>query len=231
MTEEHGPQPAWPRIIGGLLLALMLVLAPAASAQALLGAIMDVSVEDSARVRLTFTVALPDSTDHLPLRSLMFDGQRPQDVTVDLGGGPQPVALHATSPALAGTVALPPRPPAPDTLEVQVTYALAIEPEEASFDISVPVVYVDALPAAAAEDFFVATLHLPASYVLTETFPTTPGDRYRLSLQVLPSLVRLRGFIGTAPWLTTLQWVDLAVGVLLLLGGALGWRQMRRSTS
>ncbi len=81
-----------------------------------------------------------------------------------------------------------------------------------------------------------AEVTLPATYSLVEAFPTVLNQeiadderqRYRFSLQVLPSLVRLRGYLGQAPLLPTARAIDLGVLAVLLLVILVSWRWFRR---
>lgn len=192
------------------------------------------------RVRVRYRLAPATGVGMVPLKGLGFFGARPAAVGVRFGDGPtRSVALqNPRGDLLSATPAIPGVPAAGDTLSLLLTYELeqAISPDARAFDLVLPVIYVDWPPAGAPEDMFAARVTIPADYTVVEAFPTVPkevtvdGDRrsYTFGVQVVPSMVRFRGHVGEAPLLTFARKVDLAVVLILLVAGGLGWRGLRR---
>lgn len=190
-------------------------------------------------VRYRVVADAPVST--IPLKGMAFFGATPAEVRAAVGGAPAPTELEPEQerePLLAGGVRLPGRADPGDTLELEVSYRLpaALPAGGESFDVVLPLVYVDWRPAGAPEDMLEATIVLPEAYSIQESFPTVPREitteggtrRYDLRLQTVPSMIRFRGHEGEPPLLTFSRAVDLGVLLLLALGGVFGWRALRR---
>lgn len=193
----------------------------------------------STGVEIRYRVVADSAVRRIPLRGMAFFGATPAEVRATVGGEPAPAELDVErEPLLAGDVRLPGRTAPGDTLEVEVSYRLpaAIPAAGGSFDVVLPLLYVDWRPAGAPEDMLEATIALPAAYSIQEAFPTVPREitteagtrRYGLRLQTVPSMIRFRGHEGDPPLLTFSRLVDLGVVLLLVVAGALGWRALRR---
>ena len=106
------------------------------------------------------------------------------------------------------------------------------------FRVTLPVVLVDALPEGSPEDMFVMEVALPPAVSLWETFPAltssatdpSPGVT-RLSLPVIPSMIRLHGGRGSRPRLTLPLVVDLGVGLAIVLLSLAGLIWARRAAT
>ncbi len=189
------------------------------------------------QVRVQYEVALAETTRTIPLRGLAFFGTTPRALAAFADTVALPLHWEASDgPLLAGEIPLLPRLRRAGAFAFTLEYTLPRPPEARAFDVSIPVLFVDWLPTEAPQDFFVAEVTLPATYSLVEAFPTVLNQeiadderqRYRFSLQVLPSLVRLRGYVGQAPLLTTARAIDLGVLAVLLLVAFVSWRYFRR---
>lgn len=241
---------------GGLLAALALLVASAgpswaqgATDASTPGRVLDARVhaeiaesgqDDAAtEVDIRYRLVADTAVRGIPLRGLAFFGAAPRQVRASTGEGPTRVDLDATrEPLLTGSVDLAVPADAGDTLELDVSYRLpaTIPAAGESFDLVLPLLYVDWRPAGAPADMLEATIVLPAEYSIQESFPTVPREitteagqrRYDLELQTVPSMIRFRGHAGDPPLLTFSRLVDLGVVALLALAAAIGWAALRR---
>lgn len=190
------------------------------------------------QVRIQYEVVLAETTQTIPLRGLSFLGTTPRAPAAFADTVALPLHLDTSeAPLLAGATALPTTLRRAGTFAFTLEYALPRSPEAHAFDISLPILFVDWLPTGAPQDFFQAEITLPSTYSLTEAFPTVLNrevadggqTRYQFSLQVLPSMVRLRGYVGRAPLLTTARAIDLGVLALLVIVALISWRRFRRN--
>lgn len=198
---------------------------------------------DATRVRLVYRIVPVTAPDTVPLKGLAFFGNRPERVESAFGdGAPEPVSLvDPRGNLLRGGLPLPSDAAPGDTLALTIAYELdrAIPEDARSFDLVIPVLYVDWRPAGAPEDMFVASVTIPADYSVVETFPTVPKElteaegarRYDFRVQVIPSMVRFRGHVGEPPVLTFARKVDLGVVLVLIVAGAFGLHGLRRETA
>ena len=189
------------------------------------------------QVRVQYEVALAETTRAIPLRGLAFFGTTPRALAAFADTVALALRWEASDgPLLAGEISFPTRLRRAGAFAFTLEYALPRPPAARTFDVSIPVLFVDWRPTEAPQDFFVAEVTLPATYSLVEAFPTVLNQeiadderqRYLFSLQVLPSLVRLRGYVGQAPLLTTARAIDLGVLAVLLLVALVSWRYFRR---
>lgn len=192
------------------------------------------------QVQLDYVVTLLDTARTIPLRGLAFFDTVPAAVSAYADTLALPLRIDAAdAPLLTGTLEVPASVPRSTPFAFTVAYTLPHLPQTGAFDLTLPVLFVDWLPREATQDFFVGEVALPASHTLAESFPTAPtlereadgGRRYRFSLQVVPSLVRLRGYIGRAPLLTTARVIDLGVLAALLLIAFVSWHRFRRPST
>lgn len=190
-------------------------------------------------VSVRYRLAIDTRVREIPLRGLAFFGAAPRDVRATIGGESGPLDLDdRREPLLTGQVDLPASRGSGDTLELELSYRLtaAIPAAGQSFDLVLPVLYVDWPPAGAPADMLQARIVLPADYSIQESFPTVPREistrggqrRYDLDLQTVPSMIRFRGHAGDPPLLTFSRLVDLGVVAILALAAALGWAALRR---
>ena len=231
---------AW-LILIGLALGPSAAWAQDAAAPHLVSAHLTAEISDGdadIQVRVQYEVTLAETTQTIPLRGLAFFGTTPRALAAFADTVALPLHWEAPDgPLLAGEIPLPTRLRRAGAFAFTLEYALPRPPEARAFDVTIPVLFVDWLPTEAPQDFFVAEITLPATYSLVEAFPTVLNreiddsgrSRYRISLQVLPSLVRLRGYVGQAPLLTTARAIDLGVLAVLLLVILVSWRWFRRS--
>ena len=197
------------------------------------------SDDGTTEVEIGYRVVADRTVERIPLKALAFFGVTPTDVRVTVEGEAAGSGLDPSRPPLlSGGVRLDRPARAGDTLDLVVSYGLpaAIPATGGGFDIVLPVLFVDWKPVGAPEDFFEATVRLPAAYSVEEAFPTVPKEtrvrdgtrRYDFRLQTVPSLIRFRGEEGDPPFFTFSRLVDLGVVLILVLGGAFGWRALRR---
>ncbi len=245
MVKIHGVNPsdlvraAWVILIG-LALGPSASWAQDAATPHLVSAHLTADISDGdadIQVRVQYEVTLAETTRTIPLRGLAFFGTTPRALAAFADTVALPLHWEASDgPLLAGEIQVLPRLRRAGALAFTLEYRLPRLPEARTFDVSLPVLFVDWLPTEAPQDFFVAEVTLPATYSLVEAFPTVLNReiadggraRYRFSLQVLPSLVRLRGYVGQAPLLTTARAIDLGVLAVLLLVILVSWRRFRR---
>lgn len=192
------------------------------------------------RIELRYRLAATEEVGRVPVRGIAYLGVTPADVRATVDGVPARVRLEpARGALLSGAVELERPLAAGDTADLVLTYRVgsAIPASERTFDVVLPLLFVDWRPAGAPEDMLRATVSIPAGYSADEVFPTVPREvttvddarRYSFRLQAIPSLVRLRGHAGEPPFLTFSRLVDLGVLALLMLAGGLGWWALRRS--
>lgn len=190
-------------------------------------------------VDIRYRLVADDRIRDVPLQGLAFFGASPSDVRASVGGAPAASEVDAgRAPLVTGAVRLPDPAEPGDTLELELSYRLpaALPTEGGSFDVVLPLLYVDWRPEGAPDDMLQATIVLPSDYSIQESFPTVPREmvdagatrRYRLGLQAVPSMIRFRGHEGEPPLLTFGRLVDLGVVAGLSLLGLWGWRVLRR---
>ena len=99
----------------------------------------------------------------------------------------------------------------------------------------IPIVYPDMPASEASQDFFNASIVLEG-YQIHEAFPSNSWSvekkdgwtLHELTLQAVPSMIKLKLGKGNKAMLSTLNLVDLAVIVILLILLALGWKKIRQ---
>lgn len=186
-------------------------------------------------VRVRYELSMLPSVREIPLRALAFAGATFRNVIARVDDREIRILLRRSSgsPLVSGVV----------PLEVnELTSSLDLEYEVVErvfrgddFDISVPVLLVDWPLEGTRPGLFIATTRMPVDYALVEVFPTVPlrhseqaaVREYELEMQVVPSLVRFRGRLGTPPVVTFARTVDLAAIAVILLGCFLGWWGLR----
>ncbi|WP_053206505.1 hypothetical protein [Jiangella muralis] len=200
-------------------------------------ATVEVDEQGAAQVELTYVVAGgdgPEATESLSFSALDFGGAGADpidELEVTSAGGEQlDTSVEAAGLKTTVTVTLD----EPLVAGAETTLTLAYTAPDAGvvdgdrMTTDVPVLVFD-LPAATTEPgVFTATVRLAPGYDYVEGFPANPervsasGGRTELSydLPAAPSLLRSVGTTGDAPLLTLGGWVNLALFLTLLAGGA-----------
>jgi len=196
--------------------------------------------DGSAEVEIRYVLSGALGTGTLTLELLGFDSATATDAvhccwTVD----EETVVLWPTTGShRAASIPVPVVAEAEDhlpSLRLRYRVAHAVTEENGAVHGRIPVLSVDLPPVGEGADVFSASLVLPASWVVTEGFPTglARGDEgaWGVSLPVVPAMVSVRARSdGTwrpgAPLL-----VDILAAVVLLLAGFLGWRHLRKLPS
>lgn len=189
------------------------------------------------RVELVYEIALEGDAEEVPLRWISFGGAAPAALRAEAGGVELPIRLGQGRHLLAGAASLPPGPAAAgDDIRLVVTYDLPGPRPGAgeAFDLVLPVLLADLPVRLAAGDMFTAEVRVPADWAIVETFPTVPArvtaeagwKSWKIGLQVIPSVVRVRGVVGSPPLLAFARRVDLAVVAVILAAGVLAWRRL-----
>ena len=187
-----------------------------------------------ARVAAEYLVEVDTSTAALAISGLAFLGAVPTDVRASVDGLSAPITLQPTGyRRLAGAVALPGRQER--EIRLRINYRVAASADVPSYRMAVPLLVPDAVPASASDDFFTASLRLPADHFVTEAFPTLPPRRiegenevWELSLQVVPAVLEWRAHIGDAPLVRFGRLVDAGALVVLLVTGVVVVRVLVR---
>lgn len=189
------------------------------------------------RVRIRHHLTPEGGVDSLRLFSLQLGMERIQDLEAFVGGQPVPLVLsQAVRGRLDGVVGLDPGQPGPATVELRYTVGDALLESGDGDYYRLPLILPRWRPSGSASDFFVASAMIPAGVTVSETFPTVrpeivgPGEdqRVSLSLQTVPSILRYRLDAGTGRFFTVARSVDLGVGLVLIILGALAIRVLRR---
>ena len=138
-----------------------------------------------------------------------------------------PLAPSQESIKISGNIELPEEHVHDSTVTFMLTYNIAHANlvDHRKFDVHIPILWVEQARSRSEKHLFQAHLVLPEQYYVKESFPAITDECIHpsennyacLSLQVLPTFLRIRGLIGHNPILTPLQALDLSI-VSFLLG-------------
>ncbi len=160
----------------------------------------------------------------LPVRGLASFGTRFQNATIEVDTESTPLMLLSDRDSLEfhSVVALPDHLSEDSTLSLTVHYDIinALQGGSNTFNVSIPLIWIEGTMGNADRHLFDASVALPEAYVVQETFPATVipcaasnrTNRQCLSLQVLPTFIRLRGHIGSLPLWS--PFMALEIGIL-----------------
>lgn len=120
------------------------------------------------------------------------------------------------------------------TIRLQLNYEVPLGQSD-PFTLIIPVVYPDVAAREASQEFFNAAIQIKG-FQIHEAFPSatwtmdTKGDwnLHQLTLQAVPSMIKLKLGKGGRPLLSTLNLVDLAVILILVSLLIIGWKKIRQ---
>ena len=128
---------------------------------------------------------------------------------------------------ISGKIELPEEHVRDSTITFVIKYNIAHANlvDQQKFNVNIPILWIEQARGRSDKHLFQAHLALPEQYYLKESFPSITGECINpskkndacLSLQVLPTFLRIRGLVGHNPILTPLQALDLSI-VSLLVG-------------
>ena len=196
----------------------------------MLSASMEAHVAANSTVIVTARYRLhkPDGPSSLTLRTLHPFETAPGAISVDVGGEPASLTLlpAQASKASAWQLDVPESSQADTLLMVTLQYEVpqGFDTTPTTFSFTAPIIYPDWPAASEQADFFTASIILPDTLSVENSFPTNfravNDTDYAYSLHILPSFVRMTGRSGPQRWLTFNTFVDI---LLILLMAAMGW--------
>lgn len=189
-------------------------------------------------VAIRYQLQLPAGTDAIPLHAIAFLDARPTEVRAFVDGQPVGAELSGSGGAsLAGAVRLSSRRSQAGLADLELRYRVdgSARRNRGNLDVTVPVLFVTGRPSGSPEDFFAASVQVPAEHVIYELFPTVPrsvehsagGSSYTFALQAVPSMIRWHSSFGTPPLVPFELMVDLFTIAVLLLLSFLTYRVLR----
>lgn len=192
----------------------------------------DLTADDgSAVIRMDYFLEGGRPGASIPVQMLGFDAATTDEMNVD---GRGPIVLWPASGSLRVATVLAPATATSEGFSLSLEYRIerAVEADDGALSARLPVVVVR-LPASedGVDDRFQASILLPPSWTVTESFPSglRPGDgaEQEVSLAVVPSVLRFRGRTD-GKWRPGFPFlVDLFTGAFLFGFGVLGWRHLR----
>ncbi len=116
-------------------------------------------------------------------------------------------------------------------VKMEISYQANIHSEE----ILVPLIFLPLNSLSTDENLFSATLTIPASYKLIESFPTINNDEvveadmriYDVQLPVIPSLIKMNLAPKDKFQLGKTEMLDVFVLVVLIILGVVGWKNRK----
>lgn len=226
---------------GAALVLLPLVVPGVAAAEPALGeatATVEVDEQGAAQIELTYVIDGgdgPDDATTVSFSALDFGGEGGAGPVDDLevtsaGGDRLDTSVETAGLKTTVTVTLdePLAAGAETTLTIRYVASGAGVADGDRMTTEVPVLAFDLPAATTASGIFTATVRLAPGYDYVEGFPANPesvsesGGRTEVSYDVpaVPSLLRSVATSGDVPLLTLGGWVNLALGLTLLAGGA-----------
>lgn len=187
-----------------------------------------VNLTDSARatVDMQYTLSGYTTGDVINLSMIAYSPIRSSAITVAVNNRPVQVTWKAGKHMLTARFT-PDQAEAPVKLTISYAFPCLL-PEE----IKIPLPYLSVAAEQSAEEFFVASILLPGELVIQDMFPSVPlrhlnkagsSQVKQFTLQVMPSLIRLKLVPEQAVNYSALQLMDAGLlgGLILLL--VLGW--------
>jgi hypothetical protein len=197
------------------------------------------AVEAPIAIVAEFRVERGEGTGEIPFTVIRFGDTEISDMLGTLDGAPVPIRFRSgASSQSSGTLSLAGDGTTSGPRVVRFEYRVegAWSGSGDRYRVTLPLIVVPWAPEEARPETFAADIIVPESLSLYGSFPTgelqpaTSGGRshYRLSLQVVPSVLTLRASVGGPPLLTVTRVMDGFVILLLLAFGIFGWRYLRR---
>ena len=197
------------------------------------------AVEAPIAIVAEFRVRPGEGTREIPFTVIRFGDTEISDVQGMLDGEPVPIRLESgASSQSRGALSLSGDRSASGPRLVRFEYQVegAWSGSGDRYRVTLPLIVVPWAPEEARPETFAADIIMPESLSLYGSFPTgdlqpaTSGgqSRYRVGLQVVPSMLTLRASVGGPPVLTVTRVMDGVVVILLLAFGIFGWRYLRR---
>jgi len=182
----------------------------------------------SVRVEYRLSGGAPDTA--VPIQLLGFDEATTDQVRV---GDRDPVVLWPTSGTLRAAMVRPWASEASEYGRFVVEYDIreAVEESGNDFLVRIPVVVAGLTAGDARDEFFRASVRLPAEWRVADGFPSgfrPDADAHSVSLSVLPAVLRLQGTVDGSWRLGLPLLVDVLVVSILLAFAFFGWLHLRR---
>lgn len=120
--------------------------------------------------------------------------------------------------------------------ELTVFYRVPFLSNEKRFRLTIPIVYPDIPSEGNSKALFEAALEMDSKWNVYENFPaqtwsvesTDQSTVHNLSLQAVPSVIRIKGGIGPQPIFSMMNLVDGAIILVLLVLLFFGWKKIKQ---
>lgn len=206
--------------------------------QHLMNVMVNIDIDDSvsAVVKITYMVNKGDLKT-IPVKGLAFHGSKIYNVEAVFSNIIQNVAINEKNFLLTGSLSLPDNLAVDSVITIRFSYDVIIDSNKIKHGYIIPILFVDLKPKDAPADFFQATISMSSEQIISEAFPTVPMkfisetkvNRYKFSMQVLPSMVKLRLVNYGNNEFTLLGILDISVATLILILLGLGWMKLKQS--
>ncbi len=195
--------------------------------------------ESSAHVLLEYNLKITENTKEIPLKGLLFSDTKIEDIKAQYDGFNISIHLdQSNSPGFSGSVKLPDYITQLEEATITIEYdiANAVIDKNQRYLLEAPLVIVDWKPSKSEPGVFTSEVILPGNIYLEEKFPTTTKlvkqdnnqTTIEISLQTLPSMIRLSGKKGSPVFLTYGRKIDLIVLLILIFGAYYGYKLLRK---
>ncbi len=221
-------------ILSAILLISSLTLYAQETSDGIKGVLMNIKLEAaSAEIQITYDLSLSESSD-LQLKFLNFDAVPISDFQALVDGVMIKSSFMPNGKMTTVKLLEQESFSAKGNSKLILNYQVPITSED-RFDLTIPVVYPDLSALNSDQEFFKGTLSTPEAYSIYELFPTSAWESqttgfniiHSMTLQALPSMIKVRGGSSPKPFLSTLGLIDAVVILVLIVLMGLGWKKIK----
>lgn len=223
-------------------LGLLLVASPLLAQPSLESVTVEARVAADGSTTVTMSYFLrPEGAETIELMAIRFGGSRVANVRAFVGHREVSFHVDGTGAEWVGA-RIELGAPVSERLPLRLRYEVIPRPDLARdpIDIAVPMLVARWPPSASDPEAFRATVFLPDGIEARATFPsefeavesidlTSDSNAYRVSLPVVPSLLRFTAGHGPEPFFSAGRGFDLAATAVLLALSVIGWRRLREA--
>ena len=164
---------------------------------------------------------------HVTLQSIAFNDTEIQDLHITINNELKSISLSENENGLL-EITIPIGTAADD---IELTYQVLNN----ETSILVPLIFTPLTSGSTNENLFSATLKIPSSYELVESFPTVVEEVvqienrniYKIMLPVIPSLLKMKLSKGSGFKLSITQILDGVVITILVMLAIIGWKNRK----
>ena len=191
------------------------------------------SVENKVEVEVDYKLK-NDSSNQVKIKGLLFDNKQITFSSVLLNEQNVSADFSRNDDLLSMPLRIP------DSLfqkevNIKLHYEVFYQPHENLLDITLAVIYIDWPSDRSANDPFEASVTLPRSFDLIETFPSTNWEmlsesRYHTEVPAIPSMLRIKAVGQKTGGFSFSYIIDISVAMVLMVLLVLAWRKLKMTT-